>query len=85
MKLDIVTAERIVISEDVDTLIAPGIEGQLGILPHHVPLMTILNSGKLLVRKGKEDRDFAISGGFLVVQPDKVIVLVNSKDTAEEI
>jgi len=85
LKLDIVTAERVVYSEDVDMIIAPGIEGQLGILPHHAPLMTMLQSGELVVRRGGEEDIMAISGGFLEVRPDRVIVLADSADRAEEI
>jgi F-type H+-transporting ATPase subunit epsilon len=85
LRLDIVTAERVVYSEDVDVVIAPGIEGQLGILPHHAPLMTILQSGELIVRKGGEEDSLAISGGFLEVRPDRVIILADSAERAEEI
>ena len=85
LKLDIVTAERIVYSEDVDVVIAPGVEGQLGILPHHAPLMTILRAGELVVRRGGEEDTLAISGGFLEVRPDRVIVLADSAERAEEI
>lgn len=85
LKLDIVTAERIVYSEDVDIVIAPGAEGQLGILPHHAPLMTILQAGELVVRRGGQEDTLAISGGFLEVRPDRVIVLADSAERAEEI
>jgi F-type H+-transporting ATPase subunit epsilon len=85
LKLDIVTAERVVYSEEVDVVIAPGVEGQLGILPHHAPLMTILQSGELIVRKGGEEDSLAISGGFLEVRPDRVIILADSAERAEEI
>jgi len=85
LKLDIVTAERIVYSEEVDAVIAPGVEGQLGILPHHAPLMTILQAGELVVRRGGQDDTLAISGGFLEVRPDRVIVLADSAERAEEI
>jgi F-type H+-transporting ATPase subunit epsilon len=83
--IDIVTAERIVYSAEVDEVIAPGVEGQLGILPHHAPLMTILQAGELVVRKGGEDHIMAISGGFLEVRPDRVIVLADQAERAEEI
>ncbi|GAI01742.1 unnamed protein product, partial [marine sediment metagenome] len=53
---------------------APGIEGQLGILPHHAPLMTTLQPGELRVRKDGEEFSLAISGGFLEVRPDRIIV-----------
>jgi F-type H+-transporting ATPase subunit epsilon len=85
LKLDIVTAERVVYSADVDIVIAPGVEGQLGILPHHAPLMTILQAGELVVRKGGQEESLAISGGFLEVRPDRVIVLADSAERAEEI
>jgi len=83
--LDIVTAERMVYSDNVDMVIAPGFEGQLGILPHHTPLMTILLPGELRVKKGDEEVSLAISGGFLEVRPDRVVVLADSAERAEEI
>jgi F-type H+-transporting ATPase subunit epsilon len=85
IKLDIVTAERVVYSEEVDAVIAPGAEGQLGILPHHAPLMTILDAGELVVRRGAEEDTLAISGGFLEVRPDRVIILADQAERAEEI
>lgn len=85
IKLDIVTAERSVYAEDVAMVIAPGIEGQLGILPHHAPLMTILQAGELRVKKGGEETSLAISGGFLEVRPDRVVVLADAAERAEEI
>jgi F-type H+-transporting ATPase subunit epsilon len=83
--LDIVTAERIVYSQEVEAVVAPGIEGQLGILPHHAPLMTLLQAGELVARKGGEEEIMAISGGFLEVRPDRVIVLADQAERAEEI
>ena len=85
LKVDIVTAERTVYSGEVEAIIAPGVEGQLGILPHHAPLMTILQAGELVVRKGGRDESLAISGGFLEVRPDRVIILADSAERAEEI
>ncbi len=85
IKLDIVTAEGVVFSEDVDVVVAPGVEGQLGILPHHTPLMTMLQPGELRVRKGGEEFFLAISGGFLEVRPDRVIVLADAAERVEEI
>jgi F-type H+-transporting ATPase subunit epsilon len=85
IKLEIVTAERVVYSEEVDAVIAPGVEGQLGILPHHAPLMTMLQAGELVARKGGEEESMAISGGFLEVRPDRVIVLADQAERAEEI
>jgi F-type H+-transporting ATPase subunit epsilon len=85
IKLDIVTVERIVFTDDVDIIIAPGKEGELGILPHHSPLMTSLNAGELIARKNGEEYSLAISGGYLEIQPDRVIVLADSAERAEEI
>jgi F-type H+-transporting ATPase subunit epsilon len=85
LKIDIVTAERVVYSAEADIVIAPGVEGQLGILPHHAPLMTILQAGELVVRRGGEEDSLAISGGFLEVRPDRVIVLADQAERAEEI
>jgi len=85
IKLDIVTAERSVYSDEVDIVIAPGIDGELGILPRHTPLMTMLQPGELIAHKGNEEYSLAISGGFLEVRPDRVIVLADSAERAEEI
>ena len=85
IKLDVVTAERVVFSDEVDVIVAPGIEGQLGILSHHAPLMTILKPGELLVRKDGEEFSLVITGGFLEVRPDRVIVLADAAERVEEI
>ena len=84
-KLEIVTAERMVFSDEVSALIAWGLEGQLGILPHHAPLMTMLQPGDLMIRKDKEEEYLAISGGFLEVRPDKVIILADACERVDEI
>jgi F-type H+-transporting ATPase subunit epsilon len=84
-RLEIVSAERVVFSDDVEVVVAPGVEGQLGILPHHAPLMTMLLPGELLVKKGGEEFYMAISGGFLEVRPDRIIVLADAAERAEEI
>lgn len=86
IKLDIVTAERVIFSDDVDVIVAPGIEGQLGVLPHHAPLMTILQPGELLIKKkGGEEFSLAITGGFLEVRPDRVVILADAAERADEI
>jgi F-type H+-transporting ATPase subunit epsilon len=84
-RLEIVTAERMVFSDDVSAVIAWGVEGQLGILPHHAPLMTMLQPGDILIRKDKEEEFFVISGGFLEVRPDKVIILADACERVDEI
>jgi F-type H+-transporting ATPase subunit epsilon len=85
IKLDIVTAERSVYTDEVDVIIAPGVEGQLGILPHHAPLMTMLQPGELVVRKAGQEEYLAITGGFLEVRPDRVIILADASERVEEI
>ena len=85
MRLEIVTAEGTVFADDVNEVVAWGIEGQLGILPHHAPLMTMLQPGDLLIKKDNEEHYLAISGGFLEVRPDKVIILADACERAEEI
>jgi len=85
MRLDVVTPECMVCSCEVDAVIAPGVEGQLGILPHHAPLITMLQAGELRVRKGGEESCIAIYGGFLEVRPDRVIILADAAERAEEI
>lgn len=85
LHLDIVTAERSLFSDEVDMVTVPGIEGELGILPHHVSLLTALAYGELIARKGNEEFSFVISGGFLEVRPDKVVVLADIAERVEEI
>ena len=85
IKLEIVTAERLVYSGDVDLVSAPGVMGTLGVLPKHTPLLTALEAGELRFTKGGEEEIFAVSGGFLEVQPNKVIVLADTAERAEEI
>jgi len=85
IKLDIVTAERVVFSDDVDVLVVPGIEGQLGILPHHAPLVTMLQPGELRIKKEGTELRMAITGGFIEVRPERVIVLADAAEREEEI
>ncbi|MBM3165954.1 MAG: F0F1 ATP synthase subunit epsilon [Chloroflexi bacterium] len=85
IKLDVITAEHQVMSDEVDVVVAPGIVGELGILLHHAPLMTTLQPGELLIRKGHDETYLAVTGGFLEVRPDKIIVLADACERAEEI
>ena len=66
-------------------MVCPGIEGELGILPHHAPLLTTLGFGELRIRTGGQEESFAIAGGFLQVRPDKVVVMAETADLASEI
>ena len=83
--LEIVTPERLAYSGEVDAVVLPGSEGELGVLPHHAPLITTLGIGELRYRKGGEEESYAIVGGFLQVLPDKVVVLAETADMASEI
>jgi len=83
--VDIVTAERTVFSDEVEMVIAPGIDGELGILPRHAPLLTALQVGVLRLKKGGEEILMAIGGGFMDVTPTKVVILADSAERAEEI
>ncbi len=86
IRCDVVSVERTVFSDDVDMVLAPGIEGQLGILPHHAPLMTALAPGELIIRRaGQEDLHMAVSGGFMEVRPDRVTILADAAERADEI
>ena len=83
--LEIVTPERLAYSDEVDSVQLPGIEGELGVLPHHAPLVSTLGIGELRIRKGGTEESFAIVGGFLQVLPTKVVVLAETADMASEI
>jgi F-type H+-transporting ATPase subunit epsilon len=83
--LEIVTPERLAYSDTVDAVNLPGVEGELGVLPHHAPLVTMLGVGELRIRKGGAEESFAIVGGFLQVRPDRVVVMAETADLASEI
>jgi F-type H+-transporting ATPase subunit epsilon len=83
--LEIVTPERLAYSDIVDSVQLPGSEGELGVLPHHAPLISMLGVGELRIRKGGQEESFAIAGGFLQVRPDKVVVMAETADLASEI
>ena len=86
LHVEIVTGERVVYTEDdVDMVVAPGIDGVLGILPRHAPLITILSSGELRIKKGGGEQSIVVFGGFMEVTPDRVIVLADTAEQVEEI
>lgn len=86
LSLDIVTAERVVYSEpEVDEIVAPGAQGQFAVLPRHAAFMTMLVPGVLVIRKGGEEIDMAITGGFVEVRENRVVVLADAAERAEEI
>ncbi len=86
LRVEIVTGERVVYTEeDVDMVVAPGIDGTLGILPRHAPLITVLSSGELRIQKGGREQALVVFGGFMEVTPDKVVVLADTAENVEEI
>jgi F-type H+-transporting ATPase subunit epsilon len=85
IKLEIVTPERLVFDETVDSVTLPGSEGELGVLPHHAPLVSTLGVGELRIRSGGTEDWFAIVGGFVQVLPDKVVVMAETADLSSEI
>ena len=85
LKLEIVSPERLVYDDEVDMVIVPGRNGQLGILPHHTPLISSLGVGELRIKKGGGEESMLISGGFVEVRPDKVIVMADLAEHSDEI
>lgn len=86
LHVEIVTGERVLLTEDdVDMVVAPGADGSLGILPRHAPLISLLDAGELRIKKGGREDSIIVFGGFIEVTPDKVIVLADTAERAEEI
>lgn len=86
IRLDFVAQDRNVFSGDVTEVQAPGSEGQLGILPKHAPLMTVLSPGEVIVhREGAEPLYFAVSGGWMEVRPDHITILARTAERSDEI
>jgi F-type H+-transporting ATPase subunit epsilon len=85
IRLEVITPERVVLTDDVDMVIAPASEGYVGILPHHTPMLTTLGPGELRVKKGGTEETLAIFGGFMDVRPDRVIVLTDAAEHAGDI
>jgi F-type H+-transporting ATPase subunit epsilon len=83
--LEIVTAERVVLSDEVDQINAPTKDGRVGILPRHMLLLTVLDVGELDIIKGGVRTPFAISGGFMEVLPNRVTILADTAERADEI
>ena len=85
IRLELVTPERLLLSEEVDEVILPGYEGEFGVLPEHTQYLAILNIGVLRYRKGSESRRIALGGGFAEVTPERVVVMADTAERAEEI
>jgi len=85
LKLEIVTPEAKTYSEDVDMVTLPGVEGELGIYPMHVPLMTQIVAGEVVVRKGGQDYFLAVGEGFVEITGDKVAIMTDMAIKAADI
>jgi len=85
IKVDIVTRDRRLVSDEVDMITLPGTAGQMGVLRGHAPLISTLEIGEIALHKGNEVRYIAIGGGVAEVRPDKVTVLAESAEHAEDI
>lgn len=85
IRIDIVTAERSVYSGEGDVLIAPSVEGEIAILPKHAPLLTQLQPGEIVIRSDTDETSMSLSGGFLEVLGDRVIILADTVERADEI
>ena len=85
IKLEIVTPEAKIYSEDVDMVTLPGIEGEMGIYPMHIPLMTQVAAGEVAARKGGQDYFLAVGDGFVEVTGDRVAILTDMAIRAENI
>jgi F-type H+-transporting ATPase subunit epsilon len=85
IRCEIVSQDRLVYEGDVDIVVIPGQEGEMGILPNHAPLLAILNMGVIKVRTGSSEEIFTVTGGVVEVQPDVVTVLANAAENVEEI
>ena len=85
MKLEIVTPEDKIYSDDVNMVTLPGKEGQMGIFPNHVPLMTQVAAGEIVAQKGSEEQCLAVGEGFVQITPDKISILTDMAITEDNI
>ena len=85
MRLEIVTAERILFEGEVDVVVVPGADGEIGVLPKHAALMTVLQPGELRYRTGDSEEQFVVTGGFVDVRGDRVSVLADAAEHIDEI
>ncbi len=85
-RLEVVTPQRRILSEEVESVVAPGIEGYLGVLPRHAPLLTFLKPGVVYYRQAQnKTKRLAVSGGLMEVGPDRVIILADGAELSSEI
>jgi len=85
IKLEVISRKGTIFSEDVDFVVVPGVEGELGILPLHTPLLSGLKKGELRYKKGNKESSMYIEEGFLEVTSDRILVLAEEAEKAEDI
>lgn len=85
IKCDIVSQDRQVFSGLADTVVLPGAAGQMGVLPHHAPLLSALKPGLITVRYQGQEQVFTVTGGVVEVQPDQIIILADAAENVMEI
>jgi len=85
LQVELVTAEGRVLSQEADFVVAPGLAGDLGVLPRHIPLLTPLRTGELMVRNDGHEELLFVAGGFIEILPDKVTILADAAERAEHI
>jgi F-type H+-transporting ATPase subunit epsilon len=85
LQVELLTAEGSVLSHEADFVRAPGLAGELGVLPRHIPLLTPLKTGEVMVRNEGHEEFLFVAGGFLEVLPDKVVILADVAERAEDI
>jgi len=85
LNFEITTPEGIVFSDQIDEIVLPTPQGEIGILPNHIPLVSLLSAGEVRIKKGEEITYLAVSGGFIEIRPDKVVVLADTAERAEDI
>ncbi len=85
IRCEIVSQDRMVYSGDVDMVLIPGAEGMMGILPHHTPVLTVIQYGIITVRERGQEKHFTVAGGIAEVQPDQITVLADAAENVAEI
>ena len=85
IRCEIVSQDRMVFQGDVDIVVLPGASGEMGVLPHHSPVLTVIQFGVVRVRSAGEEQFFTVAGGVAEVQPDQVTVLADAAENVQEI
>ncbi len=85
IRVEIVSQDRMVYSGDAEMVLIPGAEGVMGILPHHTPVLTVIQYGIITIKEGVAEKHFTVAGGLAEVQPDQVTVLADAAENVAEI